>query len=430
MITMRNNRFPGEWIMKNHVLAAFLAACVCLAAFAPRALAAENQLDLGALLPKDSDVVLRVDVAALFNADLFHAIEDSIFKRIDPDSDSYKNFMLFLKRAELDPRKEKGGRVVSGHVGEVILVKRNLDDSTDDTSALVGGRVNLEYASKKLRARLGSERVRETDYQGRKIYRFADLFRKGEAVYFVQLKGAIAVTLSEKEAKEYVDREEGKLEGIGKNEGVSKKLEYLRPAASGSQAAIWGVVCFTEESRKRFAESKDPEEMMLQHLEYVTLTVDLGGGFVGGVDVRIECDCAEEAAGFMETALKVLRGKLVLAMENPEARDVLQKASITLYTNNIVVRMNPDSEACESLLESLGWMAFGPRETKETEAGETGPGGMEPGETAPGDAGESAPEGAEEPAPGSDETGEAAPGAGSPGEPVPEGSGEEPGGGE
>ena len=36
--------------------------------------------------------------------------------------------------------------------------------------------------------------------------------------------------------------------------------------------------------------------------------------------------------------------------------------------------MNPDSEACKSLLESLGWMAFGPRETKEA-----GPGEMEPG---------------------------------------------------
>ena len=407
--------------MKNHVLAAFLTACVCLTAFAPQAFAAEKQLDLGALLPKDSDVVLRVDVAALFNADLFHAIEDSIFKRID----SYEDFMLFLKRAALDPRKEKGGKVVSGHVGEVVLVKRNLDDSTDDTSALVGGKVNLEYTSKKLRTRLGSERVKETNYQGKKIYRFADLFRKGEAVYFVQLKGAIAVTLSEKEAKEYVDREKGKIEGIGKNKDVSKKLEYLRPADSGSQAAIWGLVRFTEENRKRFAESKDPEETMLQYLEYVTLTVDLGGGFAGGVDVRIECDCTKEAAGFMETALKVLRGKLVLALENPEAKDVLQKASITLYTNNIVVRMNPDYEACKSLLESLGWMAFGPRETKEAEA-EAGE--MEPAETAPGDAGESAPEGTEEPAPGSDKTGEAAPGAGSSGEPVPEGSGEEPGG--
>ncbi len=362
--------------MKNRfsiMLSTVLAGLVVLAS---HSLAANERVDLKALLPKDLALVVRVDVKGLFEAKAFKAMEESILKRID----SYDEFMLFLKTAELYPYGEKDEEA-EGQVREIILVKRNLDAANDDTSALVVGRVNLDYTRERIRGRIGADRVKELDYEGGKIYRFADLFRKGEAVYAVQLKGAIAFTLSEKEAREYADREKDTDKGLGKNEEIMKRVDALRNPARGSESTVWGLAFLSEERRKKFAESKDPEEMMLQYVQSVSLRIGFGKEteFVpeNAAEITVECECTTETAvDFMKAALKVLREKLAAAFENVELKDLLQAADIRpgflTSDKKLVVEMNLDDEALKSALESLGWMAFGPRDEGETEADEAG----------------------------------------------------------
>ena len=360
--------------MKNRfsiMLSTVLAGLVVLAS---HSFAADEGVDLKALLPEDLAIVVRVDVKGLFEAKAFEAMEESILKRID----SYDEFMLFLKTAELYPYREKDEE---GQVKEIILVKRNLDAANDDTSALVVGMVNLDYTRERIRNKIGADRVTEMDYEGGKIYRFADLFRKGEAVYAVQLKGAIAFTLSEKEAREYADREKDTDKGLGKNEEIMKRVDALRNPTLDSESTVWGLAFLSEERRKKFAESKDPEEMMLQYVQSVSLRIDFGKEAElipeNAAEITVECECTTETAvDFMKAALKVLREKLVAALENVELKDLLQAADIRpgflSSDKKVVVEMDLDDEALKSALESLGWMAFGPRDEGETEADEAG----------------------------------------------------------
>lgn len=378
-----------------------IALCAVLLGLAalPSTGVAADALNLNAVLPKDFAILLRVDATGLMEADAFSSIENSIFKRIG----AYEEFMNLLESLELNPARPKeggtAGNETEGRVSEVVLLKRNLDTSTDDTSALVIGDVGLDYTCRKLRAKVGADKVKEIEYEGSKIYQFAGLFNKDETVYLVQIKGAIAFTLSENEAKEYLDRNADPATGLGEESEIGKKVKAMR---EGIQDTIWGLAFVSEARRKQFAESQDPEEMMLQFLKSAALKMELGKGTSpmtpGGAEITVACDCADDkTAELMEAALKTLREKLVTAFQNNEAKDALQKATIRRGVTDVTITISLDNESCTSVLESLGWMIFGSREEKkpETTPGETAPGETVPGETTPG---ETTPGGDEKPA--------------------------------
>ena len=411
------------------------ALCVMFAGMAvlsQQALAARR--DLKKILPADASLVVGVDVYVLRQSQFYAAFEGRVLKNVK----DFAAFEFFLTSAELDPIPHKkndkivlkdGKAVIADGLTEIVLVKRGLDASTQDTSALLMGVFKEDRLPKILQhlpdnLKANATIIKEGENE---IYQFAGIFQKDETLYAVSLKDhTIAIALTKEAALGYLERDAAASDTApspadtapGPTEAapspadeIAKRIEAVRP-----DSTVWAVAYLSDERRDQFAKSADADETMLQFLKSVSMSIKLTNvaaeGDFKGADIAIECECATaEAAGFLETALRTLRGKLVTAFDDPVIKDLLNGSSATISSTSeekkVAVTIKADATACEHLVEHFAALlgVEKPKTAEEVLPSSTGTPDVPPADSKPGDDAGSQPEpgsaddGGEAPAP-------------------------------
>jgi len=391
-------------MMKKTIALAIFVSCASAMFFCPPAFAEEAKKDINTLLPKDTALVVGVDVYGLTHSDAYNILRDRVLKNV-PDFDTFERFFTWagLKPYAKSVKGEETKEVVEEGLAEIILVKRSLDASTDNTSALLIGVFKsspLARITKQLPPQLKDKvTVTVTDEGGRKIYEFKGVFRQDETLYAVELKDrSVAVALTKQEALDYVGRDTAAPEtATTPAEEIVNGIKAVRPGAT-----IWGVAYITDERRKQFAASADQDETMLQFVKSVSLKMEFTRAEettkpeqptepekFKGADIAIDCAYAPSQAGdFLETALTTLRDKAVKAFDDAVIKDLFNgdtTISKSADSSMVDIRIKADKKACEGLVEQFANLlgVEKPKPAETTPAAETAPAPEEGGATPP-----------------------------------------------
>ena len=337
--------------LKISVAAAILA---CLFAAAP-AVAADAVDPLG-LLPEKTSVLVKVNFKALAGSDAFRYV-----KEIVPSETKGLEKLIreTLDEAQISPFAKHSDEDESSlaYVTEVYLAKAGLDDSEDDTVALVVGRADLGFTLKMLQDRPGVT-IKTPKETGGKYYEVRGLVAKDETLFMAQLKGAIGVARTKAAVLGFLDRESGKKEGA-KGIRRNKSLIALANKVFNDDSVVSVIAVIDEEARKKFAAENSIEARYLQTVKNVWFRIDpVQNKFQ--VTSRWECT-DKKAAENLETTLKILCLKALLSAKEPEIKNFFKAISVAISEGEkeiVDVKFNLNAE-------EIKIFAFGPEKKEE-----------------------------------------------------------------